>query len=224
MSLAASSPGWAERSAPSAPSCSTRISFPMQKGRNALGFQLSEFVPDRLRRGGRASFPALLHGRRKRYPRLRYSFHLVPWRICRNNAVVTLRNPDGRLRRLRSRATRCSATTTIPIPVAQIVFPGGDASLVGNFEYHITIAGPVALAPFVDIGIDPIIRKSQLRINPGALSLINNAKFGCPILDIALNCLGTQSQTFGQYLNTVGSPTGPQECPPDWSCRSFCRW
>ena len=45
------------------------------------------------------------------------------------------------------------------IPVERIVFPGGDFSFVTNVEYRITIAGPVAIAPFVDTGIDPILRK-----------------------------------------------------------------
>ena len=79
---------------------------------------------------------------------------------------------------------------TIPVPVEQIVFPGGDASLVTNLEYRITIAGPVALAPFVDVGMNPIVRGSQLRINPGQLANINTTVFGCPALDIALNCTG----------------------------------
>ena len=77
----------------------------------------------------------------------------------------------------------------------RIVFPGGDASLVTNLEYRITIAGPVALAPFVDLGMNPIVRGSQLRINPGQLADINNTVFGCPALDIALNCTGGGVQT-----------------------------
>jgi outer membrane protein insertion porin family len=78
----------------------------------------------------------------------------------------------------------------VPIPVEQIVFPGGDLSLVTNLEYRITIAGPVALAPFMDIGVDPILRRSQLRINSGQLDQFNSTVFGCPTLDIAFNCSG----------------------------------
>ena len=40
----------------------------------------------------------------------------------------------------------------IPIPYSQLVTPGGDFALNGNLEYRYTIAGPVAIAPFVDIG------------------------------------------------------------------------
>ena len=87
------------------------------------------------------------------------------------------------------------------------MFPGGDASLVTNLEYRITIAGPVALAPFMDLGMNPIIRGSQLRINPGQLADINNTVFGCPALDIALNCTGGHLQTppFSQNLQVVSS-------------------
>ena len=52
---------------------------------------------------------------------------------------------------------------TVPVPFERIVLPGGDTQLVGNIEYRITIAGPVALAPFMDFGLDPIIRPSQLQ-------------------------------------------------------------
>jgi len=53
--------------------------------------------------------------------------------------------------------------------VDQITFPGGDLSIVTNFEYRITIYGPVALAPFMDAGIDPILRPSQLENRAGAI-------------------------------------------------------
>ncbi|HXY03534.1 MAG TPA: outer membrane protein assembly factor BamA, partial [Terriglobales bacterium] len=92
---------------------------------------------------------------------------------------------------------------TIPIPVNQIVFPGGDLSLTGNMEYRITIAGPVALAPFVDAGIEPILRDSQLKISTTQLDLLNSTVFGCPALGIALNCTGGVKQTFSQFLKPL---------------------
>jgi outer membrane protein insertion porin family len=70
----------------------------------------------------------------------------------------------------------------IPVPYNQLVTPGGDLSLNGNLEYRITIAGPVAIAPFVDMGADPILRTSQLQINPAQFSQLENTQFGCPIL------------------------------------------
>jgi outer membrane protein insertion porin family len=52
----------------------------------------------------------------------------------------------------------------------------------------------------MDIGVDPIIRQSQLRINSGQLSDINTAAFGCPALDISFNCVGSQHLTFSGFL------------------------
>ncbi len=119
-----------------------------------------------------------------------------------NRAVVNLTNPDGSLV-LKDPSNPRSGAYTVPLPVQTIVQPGGDLSTFGNAEYRISIVGPVTLAPFMDIGIDPIIRTSQLRINPGQLSDINNTLFGCPQLDIALNCLGGEKLTFSQYLKPV---------------------
>ena len=72
---------------------------------------------------------------------------------------------------------------TVPIPIRSLVIPGGDTSLVANFEYRITIAGPVAIAPFLDIGMNPVLRKSQLRIGEGQFQNLLNTKFGCPTED-----------------------------------------
>ncbi len=94
-------------------------------------------------------------------------------------ASVVLRNPDGSPV-LKDPTNPSRGSYTIPVPVEQIVFPGGDASFVTNLEYRITIAGPVALAPFMDVGIDPILRNSQLRINSSEQNLINSTVFGCP--------------------------------------------
>jgi outer membrane protein insertion porin family len=52
----------------------------------------------------------------------------------------------------------------------------------------------------VDMGVDPIIRTSQLRINTGQLQDINNTVFGCPALDISLNCVGGVHLSFSPFL------------------------
>ena len=110
-------------------------------------------------------------------------------RFCPTNRRITLQNPDG-TSVPKDPSNPLRGAYTIPVPVERIVFPGGDASLVTNLEYRFTIAGPVALAPFVDVGMNPVVRGSQLRINDGQLADINNTVFGCPALDIALNCTG----------------------------------
>jgi outer membrane protein insertion porin family len=46
-----------------------------------------------------------------------------------------------------------------------VSFPGGDTQLLTNFEYRIPIAGPVFVSPFIDVGLNTILRRSQLRLS-----------------------------------------------------------
>lgn len=62
---------------------------------------------------------------------------------------------------------------TMRIPVYQLIFPGGDTQVIGNFEYRIPIAGPVTLAAFADAGVNKILRSSQLTMNPDRISELN---------------------------------------------------
>lgn len=118
---------------------------------------------------------------------------------------IALRNPDGSLVP-KDPSNPAKGNYTIPIPVEQITFPGGDLNLTGNVEYRITIAGPVGLAPFFDVGLDPILRNSQLRINNGQFTTINNTLFGCPAEDPFFNtCVGGQKFQFGQNLTPLRS-------------------
>jgi len=118
---------------------------------------------------------------------------------------VSLRNPDGTVVPKDS-TNPLSGPYTVRIPVDQITFPGGDMSIVSNTEYRITIAGPVSIAPFFDIGLDPIVRTSQLKINNGELATLNQLPFGCPSVDpISGQCLNTQNIGFKQELTLLGS-------------------
>jgi outer membrane protein insertion porin family len=103
--------------------------------------------------------------------------------------VITLTNPDG-TPVPKNPANPRQGNWTVPIPVDQIVFPGGDLSLVSNLEYRITIAGPVAIVPFVDTGLDPILRSSQLQIASQQYQGVVSTFFGCPALDAGYNCVG----------------------------------
>ena len=62
---------------------------------------------------------------------------------------------------------------SLNVPVLDYVAtrPGGDAQAIGNFEYRIPIAGPVTLALFTDVGMNGIVRRSQLQLAPSTLSL-----------------------------------------------------
>ena len=115
-----------------------------------------------------------------------------------NSNVITLMNRDG-TPVPKNPANPRQGNWTIPIPVDQIVFPGGDMSVFTNLEYRITIAGPVAIAPFVDTGINPILRRSQLEIASAQYDQVIGTFFGCPQLDTGYNCVG------GQRLNPVPS-------------------
>jgi outer membrane protein insertion porin family len=122
-----------------------------------------------------------------------------------SSTTIALRNPDGSFVP-KDPNNPLKGNYNITIPVQQITFPGGDLSLVANAEYRITIAGPVAVAPFFDLGFDPILRSSQLRINNGQFSVINQTQYGCPSLDAFFNnCLGTQTFKFSQNLTPFGS-------------------
>jgi len=118
---------------------------------------------------------------------------------------ITLTNPDG-TPVPKNPANPRQGNWTVPIPVDQIVFPGGDFSLWTNMEYRITIAGPVALAPFVDTGIDPVIRPSQLQIATVQYDQVISTLFGCAQLDAGYNCVGgkTLSPTPSDYLKVLG--------------------
>ena len=124
---------------------------------------------------------------------------ISPVAFLPSSNVITLTNPDG-TPVLKDPSNPRLGNWTIPIPVDQIVFPGGDLSVWGNLEYRYTIAGPVALAPFVDMGIDPILRPSQLQIATVQYDQVISTPFGCPQLDPGFNCTG------GKVL----SPTPPQ--------------
>ena len=64
---------------------------------------------------------------------------------------------------------------TIPnVPITTFIptRPGGDFQTVTNLEYRIPIAGPVELDLFNDLGINGIIRKSDLALSSSAVGLL----------------------------------------------------
>lgn len=82
-------------------------------------------------------------------------------------AQVQVYNADGTAR------TQKGVPVYMTVPSYQVTFPGGDTSVVGNFEYRIPIVGPVTLALFLDAGLDKLIFPSQLHLNPGRLEQLN---------------------------------------------------
>jgi outer membrane protein insertion porin family len=117
---------------------------------------------------------------------------------------IALTNPDG-TPVLKNAQNPLLGNLTIPIPVDQITFPGGDLSVVTNFEYRITIYGPVALAPFMDAGIDPILRPSQLQIASVQYDQVISQQFGCPAQDQATATPSGTGCTPGSVLKPLPS-------------------
>lgn len=172
--------------------------FPMQKGRNAVGINFQgSFLTGY---GGLVAPPFQRFYMGGENDLRGFDIRSVsPIAFLPNKAVINLTNPDGSVV-LKNPANPRQGAYQIPIPIESIVQPGGDLSLVSNAEYRITIVGPVTLAPFADFGVVPIIRPSQLKINPGQLTDINTTLFGCPALDSGFNCVGGKSLTFSPYL------------------------
>jgi outer membrane protein insertion porin family len=171
--------------------------FPVQKRRNAIGYNVqASFITGY---GGIVAPPferAYLGGEND----IRgFDIRTIsPIAYLPSAQTVSLRNADGTFVPANPRfpvqtnsSGGCASNCwNIPVPYNQLVTPGGDLSLNGNFEYRITIAGPVAIAPFVDMGADPIIRTSQLQTNLTQYNTLINTLFGCPTLDSAFACTG----------------------------------
>ena len=189
--------------------------FPMQKRRNALGYNLqASFISGF---GGIVAPPferAYLGGEND----IRgFDIRTIsPIAYLPSAQVVPLRNPDGSfvpanpgIPVVTNAQGGCvSNCWNIPVPYQQLVTPGGDLSLNGNLEYRITIAGPVAIAPFIDVGTDPILRNSQLQINKTQFNTLINTTYGCPHLDATsgYTCYGggmLPTGTFSPNLSPV---------------------
>jgi outer membrane protein insertion porin family len=82
-------------------------------------------------------------------------------------ATVYVYNADG------SERMKNGAPVTMTVPSYQVTFPGGDTSVVGNFEYRIPIVGPVTLALFADAGMDRLLFPGQLHLNAQRLEQLN---------------------------------------------------
>ncbi|HET6840606.1 MAG TPA: outer membrane protein assembly factor BamA [Candidatus Angelobacter sp.] len=123
---------------------------------------------------------------------------------------VTLTNPDGTVVPVDPANPRrgCVNNQTppcgiqIPVPVSTITQPGGDISLISNFEYRIHVVGPVTLAPFVDTGLNLAVQQSQLQLSTEALNQINGTQFGCPTL-VSFQCAGGSSLNVNGALKTI---------------------
>jgi outer membrane protein insertion porin family len=107
---------------------------------------------------------------------------------------IPLLNPDGTPVPI-DPTNRLAGNVNVLVPISQPTFPGGDTSLVTNLEYRVPIVGPVALAAFMDTGVDFIARQSQLRVSTSTITGLDGTNFGCPAFSIS-GCDLTQTQKF----------------------------
>jgi outer membrane protein insertion porin family len=179
--------------------------IPMQKRRNAFGYNVQASYISGW--GGLVAPPFQRFYMGGEYDLRGFDIRSVsPVAFLPNSNVITLTNPDG-TPVLKNPLNPRQGNWTVPIPVDQIVFPGGDLSVFTNLEYRITIAGPVAIVPFVDGGVDPIVRRSQLQIAQQQYDQVVSTYFGCPQLDAGYNCLGGArlNPPPSDYLQVLGT-------------------
>ncbi len=121
---------------------------------------------------------------------------------------VALLNPDGSSVPVDPTNPR-RGTVTVPVPLTNVTFPGGDTSFFSNIEYRIKIIGPVALAPFADFGMNMALRQSQLKINSVSLNQLNTTQFGCATL-VDFQCVGHNIGFNGDLQTIAGTNFVPR--------------
>jgi outer membrane protein insertion porin family len=172
--------------------------IPVNKGRNTLGYRIQgswirgyagQVAPpfDRFYMGGDTD----LRG---------FDIRAVsPVTFFPTVVTIPLQNPDGTNVPLDPTNPR-RGSYLINIPVQQVIFPGGDTSVIGNLEYRVPIAGPVTIAPFVDTGLDFILSQSQLQIAPTQYNTLINTPYGCPFINTDFSCGGTSTVPVNRNL------------------------
>jgi outer membrane protein insertion porin family len=103
-----------------------------------------------------------------------YSITPVAFIASSVNSLQVLNN-DGsnRTQKTTVNGVLTNTNVTMAIPIYQLITPGGDTHVVGNFEYRIPIVGPVTLAIFDDIGLNRILLPSQLTMVPSRVQSLN---------------------------------------------------
>jgi outer membrane protein insertion porin family len=100
---------------------------------------------------------------------------ITPIAYVASEATVSVFNNDGtpRTQKVVVNGVQTLVNASMNIPTYQLITPGGDTQLVGNFEYRIPIFGPVTLALFFDAGANRILLPGELKMNPGRVAQLN---------------------------------------------------
>jgi outer membrane protein insertion porin family len=103
-------------------------------------------------------------------------YSISPIAFMPSSASVAQLNPDGsqRTQKILVGGVLTSTPISLGVPTYQIITPGGDTHAVFNFEYRIPIFGPITLVPFFDAGMNKILFKNQLTVNPDQITNLDN--------------------------------------------------
>jgi outer membrane protein insertion porin family len=102
---------------------------------------------------------------------------ITPIAFIPSSASVGVLNDDGsqRTQKIITGGAITAVPVTMTVPTYQLITPGGDTRVVGNFEYRIPIIGnTVQLSPFVDAGLDKILLPNQLLLEASRTTDLNN--------------------------------------------------
>jgi outer membrane protein insertion porin family len=127
---------------------------------------------------------------------------ISPIAFVPSEATINVLNNDGsqRTELIKVNGVLTPVNVTQNIPIYQLIFPGGDAHAVSNFEYRIPIFGPVVLAIFDDIGINRILRPGELNMDPSRVDYLNNSYPNAGFEGKALVYPGTQKPRMSTGL------------------------
>jgi outer membrane protein insertion porin family len=127
---------------------------------------------------------------------------LSPYGFLLSNNSIPLENPDGTTVPVDPSNPR-RGIRTVPVPLRTLIATGGDTNVVTNVEYRIPLFGPVTLAPFLDAGVNGVLRSSQLRISEQELNSLNSTSFGCASIDLNFQCVGGQNFLFDHDIRPI---------------------
>jgi outer membrane protein insertion porin family len=102
-------------------------------------------------------------------------FEITPIAFIASSANVNVYNADGtpRTQKVFVNGVATNQNVTMTVPTYQLITPGGDTTVIGNFEYRIPIVGPVTLALFADAGLNRILRPNELKMVQSQVDNLN---------------------------------------------------
>src|SRR5579884_3142149 len=102
-------------------------------------------------------------------------FEITPIAFIASSANVNVYNADGspRTQKVYVNGIATNQNVTMRVPSYQMITPGGDSTVIGNFEYRIPIVGPVTLALFADAAINRILRPNELKMVQSQVNSLN---------------------------------------------------